>query len=203
MSTDRRQTRGQPRPAGWEDIKARLASAREALDRDVAGRLDAEAVLESRARLLARKPASGEQGEELEIVEFSMRGRRYAFEAAMVREVASLTTFSRLPGAPPVVLGLVNVRGDILSLLDLHLLLGLPTGSDRVGELVVLQREGISLAVLIDSLEGTRSVSAASFEEAPEGSPGTRSRIVQGIAGDGLVLLGAGSILTDLSTGLE
>ncbi len=58
----------------------------------------------------------------LEIVVFWLAGERYAFETSQVREVfavADATQIVALPGTPPWMQGILNVRGHILAVLDL------------------------------------------------------------------------------------
>ncbi|HEY0073825.1 MAG TPA: chemotaxis protein CheW [Abditibacteriaceae bacterium] len=68
----------------------------------------------------------------LEIVVFWLAGERYAFETSQVREVFALadaTQIVALPGTPPWMQGILNVRGHILAVLDLQRLFGLPSPS--------------------------------------------------------------------------
>ena len=82
-------------------------------------------LLDRRARQLARVPdAPPRAGEVLELVGFVLAGARYGIESRFVREVARLTRFTPVPGTPAFVLGITNLRGEILALFDLRHLLG-------------------------------------------------------------------------------
>ncbi len=68
-----------------------------------------------------------------------VRSDWYGLPLATVAEVLEATPVTRLPGAPPAVLGLVNVRGAIVPVLDTALLLGLPgLGLAGVGALAIV-----------------------------------------------------------------
>jgi purine-binding chemotaxis protein CheW len=69
---------------------------------------------------------------ELEIVEFRMGGEWYAFESRHVREIYPLKEYCPLPCTPAFVLGLVNVRGQLVAVLDLAKLFG-PTDQKLAG----------------------------------------------------------------------
>ncbi|MDH4043617.1 MAG: chemotaxis protein CheW [Gemmatimonadota bacterium] len=74
-----------------------------------------------------------------------------AVEATTVREIISSQAATRIPGAPPAVQGLINVRGELVTLLRGHVLLGRSNAAD--GETVVLIRwGGASVAITVDEV---------------------------------------------------
>lgn len=87
---------------------------------------EAWAILSERARALAlqEEVAVGELG--ATTLTFHLGGSRYSLPAMAVREVQPLGHCTPLPAVPPFVLGLVNVRGRLITALDLRPLLGLP-----------------------------------------------------------------------------
>src|SRR6185312_5009031 len=120
---------GPPRATiDWQQVRQQLAKAVAATDE--AYRLSPErarAILEERARLLARiPPAPPAVGESLQVVVFRLGDERYALETQYVREVVRLSDYAPLPGAPAFVLGILNLRGEILSVLDLRPFCGVP-----------------------------------------------------------------------------
>ena len=62
----------------------------------------------------------------LELLEFRLASERYAVESRLVQEVHPLRDLTPLPCTPPFVLGIVNVRGRILPVLDLKKFFDLP-----------------------------------------------------------------------------
>ena len=64
--------------------------------------------------------------DDLELLVFELAGVRYALELSAVREVVSAVMIAPLPDAPPVIEGIVDVRGDIVPVYDLRLRFGLP-----------------------------------------------------------------------------
>ena len=80
---------------------------------------DATQILRARARVLARPRKQAPATETLlELLEFRLARERYAVEVRYVREVYPLKDLTPLPSTPPFVLGVVNVRGRILPVLD-------------------------------------------------------------------------------------
>jgi purine-binding chemotaxis protein CheW len=92
-------------------------------------------------------------------------GGRFALPMAAVAEVGRLPGLTRVPGTPPWVPGVVNWRGRILGVLDLRLLLGVPTadGADET-RLVVLSAGGLSVGVVAERVEGVLDVDTSALE---------------------------------------
>jgi purine-binding chemotaxis protein CheW len=77
----------------------------------------------------------------------------YGLPGAALREVIRWRTPTVLPGAPPVLLGIVGQRGVVLPVVDLRLALGLPAGApDRATRLILVQHEGVELALVVDGV---------------------------------------------------
>ncbi|HEY2804470.1 MAG TPA: chemotaxis protein CheW [Gemmatimonadales bacterium] len=84
------------------------------------------ALLDERARLLARPAAVEHRGAKLSLVTFEIGAEHYGIESHRVWGVFRLNDLAPLPGAEPSVAGLTSWRGDLLAVLDLRVLLGLP-----------------------------------------------------------------------------
>src|SRR5437899_2669823 len=86
-----------------------------------------EQVLRARAQLLAREPvAPTAAAEQVVVVEFVLASERYAMESTLIREVYPLREYAALPCTPPFVLGIVNVRGQIITVMDVRWFFELP-----------------------------------------------------------------------------
>lgn len=75
-------------------------------------------------------------------------GRRFAWELTAIKEIVPARAVTRLPGAPAWVLGLLNLRGLVLTVIDLPGLLGLTSGAGE--SFVVVESEDRSLGVRVD-----------------------------------------------------
>jgi purine-binding chemotaxis protein CheW len=88
-------------------------------------------VLKRRSQQLSQT-ASMDLNQKLEVVSFSLQNQRYALELQNLRAVLR-SKITKLPGLPPVVAGAINVQGQLVSVLELALLLGLdlPKATDE------------------------------------------------------------------------
>ena len=94
----------------------------------------------SRPDTLVAAPAGAEESEdfaECRSLVFRIAGRVYACDVAAVREVVPLERLTRLPGAPSTILGLMNVRGSIVTVVNAGVVLH-PETAQRVQRMVLL-----------------------------------------------------------------
>ncbi|MDA8325786.1 MAG: chemotaxis protein CheW [Nitrospiraceae bacterium] len=115
-------------PAGgidWAEVRRRLEKAGSAADR-APDPGEKKNILRKRALALAKEPEAPDSGEHIDVLEFLLARERYAVESSYVREVWPLKDLTPVPCTPPFVLGIIGVRGRILSVLDLKKFLNLP-----------------------------------------------------------------------------
>jgi purine-binding chemotaxis protein CheW len=160
---------------------------------------EAARILEARARLLAREPETGEsRGPSLEVVEFTLADESYAIGSSHVREVVPLRALTPLPGTPEFVLGLINVRGEICSVVDIKRFLGLPqAGITDLHRLIVVEGAGMFFGLLADSVSGVRSLELADVRPPPPTLTGIQSRYLMGVTAQRVIVLDGERLLTD------
>lgn len=83
---------------------------------------------------------------------FGVRGRRFACELAAVREIVPFGRVTRLPGAPPAVAGVCNVRGLVITLVDLGIRLADGPVDRLDGAVLLLEHGGKILGAGVDDL---------------------------------------------------
>jgi purine-binding chemotaxis protein CheW len=123
----------------------------------------------------------------VDILTFELDAERYAFRADRVVQVVQMVAISPLPGAPPVVEGVVNVRGTIVPVFDLRARLNLPMQAiDPSQHLVILISGARQAAVRVDAVEDYVSIPDADItgigELADSPIGGSGGRLVAGIA---------------------
>lgn len=183
----------------WEGIRHRLERLADAVERGwMPEAEERRRVLEARASALARPLAAPSGGESLEVVEFRLAGERYAFASAWVREVLFLTELTRLPCTPAFVLGIANVRGEIVSVVDLKHFFDLPrAGIGELDKLLVLHSPAMTFGVLADAIVGVRSLPLASLQAPLPTFTGPRRDYLLGVGADRLAVLDGARLLAD------
>jgi|GEM_PF-749974 len=160
--------------------------------------LTAADILQERARLLAQEPPASITGEVMMVVEFTLGIERYGVDSTLVREVYPLKDYTPLPGTPDFILGIMNVRGQILSITDLSTLFALPTGGLRTANrVIILSGKVREFAILVDAIVGIRAVLLSTLHEALPTITGLAGEFIQGITPDRLTVLDGKKLLTD------
>jgi len=163
------------------------------------GTSDPAEILRNRARALARPPAAAPaSGTMLELLEFSLAQERYAVENRYVREVCPFKELTPLPCTPPFLLGIVNVRGRILPVLDLKKFFDLPEkGLTDLHRIILVRGNDLELGLLADAITGVRSVFPESLQPSLPTLTGIRGDYLKGVTAERLVVLDLARILAD------
>lgn len=161
--------------------------------------VEADRVLRSRAQALARTPPRAPAaGTMLELLEFSLASERYALEARHIQEVQPLRELTPLPCTPAFVLGIVNVRGRILPVLDLKRFFDLPEpGLTDLHRIILVRGNELELGLLADVIVGVRNIAADSLQPSLPTLTGIRADYLKGVSEDRLVVLDLERILRD------
>ena len=185
----------------WDEIRRRLGRTGEILHRGgAADPAERKRILHERARALAEEPRAEEPGPRIETVEFLLAGERYAVEMRFVREVAFLRDFTPLPCTPRAVLGVLHLRGEVVSIVDLRAFFEHPRGGiSDLNRIVILSSPDLELGILTDAIAGVRVLSAEALRSPPATFTGLRREYLMGVTADGTAVLDAGRILSDRS----
>jgi purine-binding chemotaxis protein CheW len=92
----------------------------------------------------------------------------FGVDVALVQEIVRLQTITPVPLSGPDIAGLINLRGEVLSAVDLRARLRLPPadpGRDPINVVVRVDEEPVSM--LVDEIGGVQEVSAVPFETTP------------------------------------
>jgi purine-binding chemotaxis protein CheW len=184
----------------WAAIHRRLEAASVLLDQGTAPSAEARArVLKARARVLAREPeVTAAAHDQIAVVEFLLAHETYALESALVREVYPLRDLTSLPGTPEFVVGIVNVRGQIVAIIDLRRLFDLPTrGLTDLNKVIVLHNQDRELGLLADAVLGVRRISLQDIQAPLPTLTGIHAEYLRGVTRDRTVILDGVRILLD------
>ncbi|MDY0191747.1 MAG: chemotaxis protein CheW [Desulfuromonas sp.] len=156
-------------------------------------------ILRQRAVALAQETKLAvEQEDLLEIVEFTLADEHYAIEADCIAEVYPLKDFTPLPCTPVFVFGVVNLRGKIISVIDLRKFFDLPNkGLSDLNKIIVLRSDSMEFAILADTVVAARQLPLSQLLPSLPTLTDIRNEYLKGVTQESLVLLDGGKILAD------
>jgi purine-binding chemotaxis protein CheW len=160
---------------------------------------ETRSILKSRALIMAIEPDYiSVTSDTIDIIEFTLGNERYGIESAYVREVYQLKDFTSLPGLPLFIFGIINVRGQILAVIDLRKFLNIPEkGIGELNKVIILRNNRMEFGVLADLVEGTRTLDLDELMSAPIEESVIASKYLKGITIENTIVLDAGIFLND------
>jgi len=184
----------------WNQVHHRIETAQVAIERGLTPTLEEQKkILKARAKALAQEPKGKEVAQEnIEVVEFLLAYEKYGIETSYVREVYPLKELTPLPCTPPFVLGIINVRGQILSVIDIKKFFDLPEkGLTNLNKAIILHNDNMELGILADVILGVRSIPHDEIQPSLPTLTGIREEYLKGVARGRLVVLDAEKLLSD------
>lgn len=122
---------------------------------------------------------------DVEVVTFEMAGQQYALDIRLAREIVEMIPITPIPRSPPHITGIINLRGEITTILNLYQLLGLPdTGTGEGQKIVVLvpeAAEGSNVGIIVDNVHSVNQIPASRIELKGEDSSADYTGFVRGI----------------------
>ena len=129
-------------------------------------------------------------------MQFLLAEETYAVEARYVREVCLLEDLAPLPCTPAFVLGIANVRGEILSVIDIKRFFELPEkGLTDLNKILILESDAMRIGVLADAVVGVRRIPLAAIRPSLPTLTGIREEFLRGVTPERTVVLDAGRLL--------
>jgi purine-binding chemotaxis protein CheW len=163
--------------------------------------------LERRARALARLPTEVEvEGETLHLMTFPLGEERYGVEITLVQGIQPLQSqsWAQVPCTPGFIVGAVNIRGRIYSVMDIGRFLGLPPRPLSETAHVLLARSGeqgaggeMEVGILADDLPQVANVPLAEVQPSSATISNQGQKYILGVTADMLIILDLKRLLSD------
>jgi purine-binding chemotaxis protein CheW len=120
--------------------------------------------------------------EEIQLVVFSLGREEFAVEVTQVREIMRMEEITRMPKSPNFVEGIINLRGQIIAVVELGKRLNLEVG-ERSGDtrIIVVEAEEIKVGMIVDSVSEVLRVSAEAVEPSPTLATDISVAFLQGV----------------------
>jgi purine-binding chemotaxis protein CheW len=138
------------------------------------------------------KTREGNGVEVKQLISFTVGAEEYGLELLRVREVIRMRQITWLPKAPPCVRGIINLRGDVIPIVDLRERFGMQAQEQTaMTRVIVVELEGRPVGMVVDSASQVVRVPADQFDPPPT-TVGGRSGdfiVAVGKMGDRLIIM--------------
>ncbi len=132
----------------------------------------------------------------LQCVTFTLEDEIYGIDVMQVQEVLREVEVAPVPGAPHYVLGIINLRGNVVSVIDARTRFGLPTKeSDDMTRIIVIEAQQQIIGILVDSVAEVVDIARKDIDTAPNVGNSETAKYIDGVVSRGDTLL----ILVDLN----
>jgi Chemotaxis signal transduction protein len=145
-----------------------------------------------------------ENVEFMEVIEFALNAdnsvEKYAVEVLYVNEVYSVKKVAALPCTPPFIIGIMNFRGKIISVIDIRNFLGFSVKKidrDRVRKVIVIKAEEMEVGVAVDSVLGCNKIPLTEIQKKLLTITNLKADYFKGITREMSIILNIKSIIED------
>lgn len=137
----------------------------------------------------------------LQWVTFLLEGETYGINVMQVQEVLRYTEIAPVPGAPSYVLGIINLRGNVVTVIDTRHRFGLPTCdiTDQT-RIVIIEADTHVVGILVDAVAEVVYLRQSEIETAPNVGNEESAKFIQGVCNKNdqlLILVELDKLLTE------
>lgn len=150
---------------------------------------------------MATKTAKNVEDPMLQWVTFRLNGETYGINVMQVQEVLRYTEIAPVPGAPSYVLGIINLRGNVVTVLDTRDRFGLPEAEiTEQTRIVIIEAEKHVIGIMVDAVAEVVYLRQSEIETAPNVGNEDNAKFIQGVChknNELLILVELDRLLTD------
>ncbi len=131
---------------------------------------------------MAQPIESGKASREFSVATFYVGDALFGMDIRKIQEINKITDFTKVPKAPPYVLGIINLRGRIVTVIDLGRKLGLPpTGRGPASRNIIVNSHDESVGLFVDGIADVIGVETDTLLPPPSNLKGAQGRFLQGV----------------------
>lgn len=145
--------------------------------------------------------ASDPNDEVLQWVTYRLDEETYGINVMQVQEVLRYTEIAPVPGAPDYVLGIINLRGNVVTVIDTRSRFGLPpTDTTDNTRIVIIESDEQVVGILVDSVAEVVYLRSSEIDSTPNVGTEESAKFIQGVSnrnGNLLILVDLNKLLSD------
>ena len=150
---------------------------------------------------MSKNTATEQDDEVLQWVTYKLGEETYGINVMQVQEVLRHTEIAPVPGAPEYVLGIINLRGNVVTVIDTRARFGLePTEVSDNSRIVIIESDEQVVGILVDSVAEVVYLRSSDIDSAPNVGTEESAKFIQGVSnrdGELLILVDLNKLLSD------
>ncbi len=131
-------------------------------------------------------------GETLQVVSFSLSNEEYGVDIGQVQEINRMVSITHVPRAPHFMEGVINLRGQLIPIIDLRTRFGMPRAEHTKNTRIVVTEIGSKrVGMVVDAVSEVLRIPVEQVEDAPDMIAGVDTEYIRGVGklGDRLIIL--------------
>lgn len=130
----------------------------------------------------AREMTQQLSGEVVQVVSFRLGSEEYGVDISQVQEIIRLVEITHVPRAPRFMEGVINLRGQLIPIIDLRTRFGMPRIAATKSTRIVVTEIGTKrVGIVVDSVSEVLNIPIEQVEDAPEMVAGVGTEYIQGV----------------------
>ncbi|MCZ6680349.1 MAG: chemotaxis protein CheW [Candidatus Poribacteria bacterium] len=122
-------------------------------------------------------------GQELQVVGFELGSEKFGVDILTVREIIPVGSITRVPNAPDFVEGIINLRGEVIPVIDLRKRVGIEQSEfQKSTRIIVVELDEQQVGFIVDVVSQVLRIATDTVEPPPEMVMGTGSEYIKGVA---------------------
>lgn len=105
----------------------------------------------------------------MQVVVFKLNEEQFAVETSRVQGINDMMDLTKVPKAPAYIKGLINLRGNVISLLDINLILDVEKGQNEQNNIIVLNTQDEVVGITVDQVDEVLEVEESLLEKIDDG----------------------------------
>lgn len=119
----------------------------------------------------------------IQAVVFHLGREEFAFDVSQVKEIIRPLPITRVPKSKPFIEGVINLRGNVISVVDLRKQLHFTAGNNpEQARIIILETQGVTFGVIVDSVQETRQIPRETIQPPLALVSGVESEYISGVA---------------------
>ena len=130
--------------------------------------------------------------EMVHVVSFSLGSEEYGVDISQVQEIIRMVEITHVPRAPHFMEGVINLRGQLIPIIDLRTRFGMPRAEQTKSTRIVVTEIGSKrVGIVVDAVSEVINIPLEQVEDAPEMIAGVGTEYIQGVGkvGERLIIL--------------